>query len=160
MTREEFDNMEVFEQIKYINDMLDELSLTKICDKIGISRAAIGKRFKTVDFVFNKTTNQYQLEENVFIDNEVLNALEAKVKELNERVTVLEQKENNSTTDIQQVNKDSIIRFYKNNTIVRAYRIDDEIYQRFKSYTDENKQYKISDIISTALEDFLNKVNQ
>ena len=160
MTREEFDNMEVFEQIKYINDMLDELSLTKICDKIGISRAAIGKRFKTVDFVFNKTTNQYQLEENVFIDNEVLNALEAKVKELNERVTVLEQKDNNSTTDIQQVNKDSIIRFYKNNTIVRAYRIDDEIYQRFKSYTDENKQYKISDIISTALEDFLNKVNQ
>ena len=160
MTREEFDNMEVFEQIKYINDMLDELSLTKICDKIGISRAAIGKRFKTVDFVFNKTTNQYQLEENVFIDNEVLNALEAKVKELNERVTVLEQKDNNSTTDIQQVNKDSIIRFYKNNTIVRAYRIDDEIYQRFKSYTDENKQYKISDIISTALEDFLNKVGQ
>ena len=160
MTREEFDNMEVFEQIKYINTMLDELSLTKICDDIGISRAAIVKRFRAINYVFDKRTNQYIPEDETITNDELINSLELKLQELNERVTILEQKNNESITDTQQVDNSNSIRFYKNNTIVRAYRIDDEIYQRFKHYTDENKQYKISDIISTALEDFLNKVNQ
>ena len=160
MTREEFDNMEIEKQIEYFNKMLKELSLTKICDDIGISRAAIVKRFRAVGFTFNKIANQYQLEDEIITNDELINSLELKLQELNERVTILEQKNNESITDTQQVDNSNSIRFYKNNTIVRAYRIDDEIYQRFKHYTDENKQYKISDIISTALEDFLNKVNQ
>ena len=86
--------------------------------------------------------------------------LEEKIEELNQRVTVLEQERNENITDTQQINNSNSIRFYKNDTTVRAYRIDNEIYQRFKDYTDENRQFKISDIISTALEDFLNKVNQ
>lgn len=159
MFREEFDNMDVFEQIKYINEKLLEQSLTKICDSIGISRTTVTKRFKSVDYVFDKYTNQYQIADEMEDYSYAINVLEAKINELVDKVTVLEQERNNSATDIQQVDN-SNIRFYKNDTIVRAYRIDDEIYQRFKKYTDENKQYKISDIISTALEDFLIKVNK
>ena len=159
MFREEFDNMDVFEQIKYINEKLLEQSLTKICDSIGISRTTVTKRFRSVDYVFDKYTNQYQIADEMKDYDYAINVLEAKINELSEKVTVLEQERNNSATDIQQVDN-SNIRFYKNDTIVRAYRIDDEIYQRFKKYTDENKQYKISDIISTALEDFLIKVNK
>lgn len=159
MFREEFDNMDVFEQIKYINEKLLEQSLTKICDSIGISRTTVTKRFRSVDYVFDKYTNQYQVADEMEDYSYAINVLEAKINELVDKVTVLEQERNNSATDIQQVDN-SNIRFYKNDTIVRAYRIDDEIYQRFKKYTDENKQYKISDIISTALEDFLIKVNK
>lgn len=159
MFREEFDNMDVFEQIKYINEKLLEQSLTKICDSIGISRTTVTKRFRSVDYVFDKYTNQYQIADEMEDYSYAINVLEAKINELSEKVTVLEQERNNNATDIQQVDN-SNIRFYKNDTIVRAYRIDDEIYQRFKKYTDENKQYKISDIISTALEDFLIKVNK
>lgn len=159
MFREEFDNMDVFEQIKYINEKLLEQSLTKICDSIGISRTTVTKRFRSVDYVFDKYTNQYQIADEMEDYSYAINVLEAKINELVDKVTVLEQERNNSATDIQQVDN-SNIRFYKNDTIVRAYRIDDEIYQRFKKYTDENKQYKISDIISTALEDFLIKVNK
>lgn len=159
MFREEFDNMDVFEQIKYINEKLLEQSLTKICDSIGISRTTVTKRFRSVDYVFDKYTNQYQIADEMEDYSYAINVLEAKINELIDKVTVLEQERNNSATDIQQVDN-SNIRFYKNDTIVRAYRIDDEIYQRFKKYTDENKQYKISDIISTALEDFLIKVNK
>ena len=159
MLREEFDNMDVFEQIKYINEKLLEQSLTKICDSIGISRTTVTKRFRSVDYVFDKYTNQYQIADEMKDYDYAISVLEAKISELSEKVTVLEQERNNNATDIQQVDN-SNVRFYKNDTIVRAYRIDDEIYQRFKQYTDENKQYKISDIISTALEDFLIKVNK
>lgn len=159
MLREEFDNMDVFEQIKYINEKLLEQSLTKICDSIGISRTTVTKRFRSVDYVFDKYTNQYQIADEMKDYDYAISVLEAKINELSEKVTVLEQERNNNATDIQQVDN-SNVRFYKNDTIVRAYRIDDEIYQRFKQYTDENKQYKISDIISTALEDFLIKVNK
>ena len=159
MLREEFDNMDVFEQIKYINEKLLEQSLTKICDSIGISRTTVTKRFRSVDYVFDKYTNQYQIADEMKDYDYAISVLEAKINELSEKVTVLEQERNNNATDIQRVDN-SNVRFYKNDTIVRAYRIDDEIYQRFKQYTDENKQYKISDIISTALEDFLIKVNK
>ena len=159
MFREEFDNMDVFEQIKYINEKLLEQSLTKICDSIGISRTTVTKRFRSVDYVFDKYTNQYQIADEMKDYDYAISVLEAKISELSEKVTVLEQERNNNATDIQQVDN-SNVRYYKNETIVRAYRIDDEIYQRFKQYTDENKQYKISDIISTALEDFLIKVNK
>ena len=159
MLREEFDNMDVFEQIKYINEKLLEQSLTKICDSIGISRTTVTKRFRSVDYVFDKYTNQYQIADEMKDYDYAISVLEAKINELSEKVTVLEQERNNNATDIQQVDN-SNVRFYKNDTIVRAYRIDDEIYQCFKQYTDENKQYKISDIISTALEDFLIKVNK
>ncbi|MBQ3421614.1 MAG: hypothetical protein IJH34_08075 [Romboutsia sp.] len=160
MTREEFDSKEIMDQIKYVNDMLDELSLNKICDSIGISRAGLSKRFSSVNFVFNKKSNQYMWEEDIITNEDVINELEFRLKELTDRVTILEQLNNESVTDTQQINNSNTIRFYKNDTIVRAYRIDDEIYQRFKHYTDENRQYKISDIISTALEDFLNIVGQ
>lgn len=159
MFREEFDNMDVFEQIKYINEKLLEQSLTKICNSIGISRTTITKRFRSVDYVFDKYTNQYQIANEMEDYSYAISVLEAKINELVDKVTVLEQERNSNTTNIQQVDN-SNVRFYKNDTIVRAYRIDDEIYQRFKQYTDENKQYKISDIISTALEDFLIKVNK
>lgn len=159
MFREEFDNMDVFEQIKYINEKLLEQSLTKICNSIGISRTTVTKRFRSVDYIFDKYTNQYQITDEMEDYSYAINVLEAKINELIDKVTVLEQERNSNTTDIQQVDN-SNVRFYKNDTIVRAYRIDNEIYQRFKQYTDENKQYKISDIISTALEDFLIKVNK
>ena len=160
MTREEFDNLEAQEQIKEFNIMLKESSLNKVCDSIGISRAGISKRFKSINYVYDKRTNQYIPEEDIVSDEDILNTLELRIEELNERITILEQLNNESVTDIQQIDNSNVIRFYKNDTIVRAYRIDDEIYQRFKHYTDENRQYKISDIISTALEDFLNKVGQ
>ena len=159
MTREEFDKMNIQDQIEYVNKRLwSELSLNKICDGIGISRAGLSKRFKQHGYTFYQ--NSYVLEEDVISDEEILKTFELKLDELNERVTRLEQLNNESVTDTQQVDNSNTIRFYKNNTIVRAYRIDDEIYQRFKHYTDENKQFKVSDIISTALEDFLIKVGQ
>ena len=160
MTREEFDKLDVIGQVDYINERLLTLSLTKICDDMGISRTTVTKRFKNSSYIFDKYTNQYQKLEDMTVDNDTVRALEAKINDLNKRVTELEQMDNSKITRVQQTDNSSLIRFYKNNTTVRAYRIDNEIYQRFKQFTDNNKQFKISDIISTALEDFLNKANQ
>jgi len=164
MNKEQFNNMEIKEQINYINKCIIEQqkSLTKICNDIGINRSTITKRFAKVGFVFDKRVNLYQLADTtetiVTASNDTID-----INTLLNRIEILEAKvnklENNNNSTVVQQNNNSI-RFYKNDTIVRAYRVDEEVYRRFKTFTDDNKQFKISDIISTALENFLNNIEK
>ena len=61
MTKEEFNNIEILEQIQYINDNIGSRSLTKYCDELGISRSTLSKRFKKLNYIFDKNINQYVL---------------------------------------------------------------------------------------------------
>ena len=61
MNKTEFNNLDVMEQIKYINSQLIEgNTLTNVCKSIGIGRSTIRDRFKKVSYEYNKTTNQYE----------------------------------------------------------------------------------------------------
>ena len=61
MNKTEFNNLEVMEQIEYINSQLIKgNTLTNICKSIGIGRSTIRDRFKKVSYEYNKTTNQYE----------------------------------------------------------------------------------------------------
>ena len=178
MNKQQFNNMDVLEQLEYINNNIGTESLTKYCSTLGINRSTITKRFKTLGYIFNKKLNQYVLADTVSVADTVdikeipieyatvdyCRALEQRIKALEDMykklsATDIQQQYNNSTTTVQQ-NNNNTINFYKGDVVVRAYRIDEEVYQRFKAYTDDNKQYKISDIISTALEDFLNSYSK
>lgn len=61
MNRIEFDKLDKFEQINYINNQLEKsgLTLTKICEKIGIGRSTVRDRFKSVGYTYDKNTNSY-----------------------------------------------------------------------------------------------------
>lgn len=179
MTKEQFNQMEVLEQIQYINSELINASLTQLCEQIGVNRSTVSKRFKSKGYVFDKSLNQFQEKEgnatdmqqgatdtqqrnttkskDITINEGKWKALESQIQALEQRISILEANnvQANDTTDVQQGNN---IRFYKGETIVRAYRIDEEVYRRFKHFTDDNKQFKISDIISTALENFLDSI--
>ena len=168
MDKQTFNNMNALEQIQYINNNIGTESLTKYCDTLGINRGTISKRFKKLNYIFDKKLNQFvsvdttevQPNSNQYVTLDQYKSLENRIKALEDMyrtITTTElQQSNNSTTEVQQSNNNSTIRFYKGDVVVRAYRIDEEVYRRFKAYTDDNKQYKISDIISTALENFLN----
>ena len=61
MNKTEFNNLDVMEQIKYINSQLIEgNTLTNVCKSIGIGRSTIRDRFKKVSYEYNKTINQYE----------------------------------------------------------------------------------------------------
>ena len=58
MNRDEFDKLEILDQIDYMNKGLESTSLTKVCASIGIDRATVRKRFKS---------NGYVLKDNKYI---------------------------------------------------------------------------------------------
>lgn len=165
MNKEQFNLLEVLEQIQYINDNIEGMSLTKLCNEIGVNRSTLTKRFKAKGYTFNKELNKYinevptePLKSNVRASDDTIdtNTLLNMIRALENRVQKLEE-QSNQTTTIQQQNNNKEIRFYKSSDlVVRAYKIDSVVQQRFKAYCEDNSQYKVSDIITTAIENFLN----
>ena len=174
MDKQQFNNLEVLEQIKYINRQLEFKSLRKICESIGIKKKAVNDKFKDVGYTLvgnqyiatdtdtkkanNNNSKTVENTNNISITIEQYNSLEKRIKDIEKKLHTLS---NNDTTNTQQKqNNDKEIKFYKNVSVVRAYRVDTEVQQRFKEYCSKNNQYKISDIISTALENFLNEYDK
>lgn len=60
MNRVQFDNMQVLEQIDYINNKLAEgKTITKICESIPIGRTTVRDRFKRIGYLFIQIENKY-----------------------------------------------------------------------------------------------------
>lgn len=65
MTKDEFNKLSNSDQIDYINNkLLSGLTLTKLCNTIGIARSTVGTRASKLGFTFDKDLNQYVLENN------------------------------------------------------------------------------------------------
>ena len=55
------------------------------------------------------------------------------------------------------INTDENIREYKGEEVVRSFRINEEVQKRFKKYCKANSEHKVSDILSTILDDYLKR---
>ncbi|MDB8794904.1 hypothetical protein PN290_14430 [Romboutsia sp. 1001216sp1] len=98
MNKEEFNNLEVLEQIKYINDQLENnKSITSVCKILGIGRTTIRDRFKKINYIYFKDSNKY-------IYNEcITNVVQTNIGANNGRITSdIEIENNNNTTDVIQ----------------------------------------------------------
>ena len=184
MNKEEFNQLDIEEQRIFINSFLNEgISLTKACEAIGIDRATVRKRFKRNGIIFNKniyirennhlnncttittetTTNNKNItkrsdkqqetqesNDNIKLLEEKIKALESYLKATNKRIDDLI---NTKTT----INTYENIREYKGEEVVRSFRINEEVQKRFKKYCKANSEHKVSDILSTILDDYLNR---
>lgn len=66
MTKEQFNNLELIEQIKYINNQLENKStLTLICKELNIGRSTIRDRFKKLGYSYSKDLNRYAYNDGV-----------------------------------------------------------------------------------------------
>ena len=73
MIKEEFNNLDIMDQVKYINKMLNEKrSLTNIASDLNIGRSTIRDRFKKVNYIYDKKFNQYIQCEKIVCDTEVI----------------------------------------------------------------------------------------
>ena len=59
MGKEEFNKLNVKEQIEYINKKLKNKTLTNLCEEIKISRSTIRERFLKQGYIFDKSKNKY-----------------------------------------------------------------------------------------------------
>lgn len=181
MNKIEFDELKILDQVEYINKKLNEGgTLTNICKEIGIGRTTIRDRFKNTSYEYNKTTKQYEsfveiIEEAKTIDNKynelkssnnVVGATLDKNKvledmllnysdmnnKLNEMYEWYKLKSSNNVVE----NKKLIIEDFDGDVVVRSYKLYEPIQKEFAEFCKGNK-YKVQDLLSQAIKDFLDK---
>lgn len=63
MNKEQFKNIDMFEQIEYVNNILKKgKTLTSFSEEIGISRKTISKNFSKAGYKYSQSKKQYILE--------------------------------------------------------------------------------------------------
>lgn len=175
MNKEEFNQLDILEQMTYINSLLDTKSLTKACDSIPIDRATIRKRFKSKNIVFSKEQNKYIFDNTKTtittnttepkikpvkkINNlDSIKLLEKKIKALESQIEATNKRIDNITTTKTTVTTiESNIRKFSDEEVVRSFRINEYVQKRFKAYCKANSEHKVSDILSSILDDYLKK---
>lgn len=92
MNRTDFDNLDLEEQIKYINSKLTGgVTLTRLCKNIGIGRTTVRDRAAKIGYAYDKISNQY------IYDNSM-----TKVANDINKTLVISEKLNNKENDISQ----------------------------------------------------------
>lgn len=176
MNKDEFNNLTIENQVEYINKCLNtnNSSLTKISKNLGIDRATIRKRFEKNNYIFDKNNHIYIINNTHNIKNmpltrptiqkndgsinlAYLKALESQVSDLKIKYdklidTILPKNNTNNTNNINLNNK---FKFYEGEVVNRAYKINKDVQQRFKTFCKKNSEYRVSDILSTILEEYL-----
>lgn len=90
VTKDQFNSLEVIEQVEYINNQLENNStLTLVCKELGVGRSTIRDRFKKFDYSYSKDLNSY-------VHNEGITDVVRNIKTENkESITDVIQEENN-----------------------------------------------------------------
>lgn len=180
MNIEKFNDLPIDKQVEYINRELEFSSLNKICKSLGVSESTVRDRFKRnnykrVDkrFVVNTTETTTNTNKKVLpieakikpvkkVDNlDSIKLLEKKIKALERQIEATNKRIDNLNTTKTTINTTTYntINTFEGNEVVRSFRVNEDVQQRFKIYCKANSDYKVSDILSTALEEFLNSRN-
>ncbi len=173
MDRYTFDNLPIKEQIQYINNkLLESNTLTNICKDISIGRTTIRNRFKQHGYEFNPAKKLYmsivevvELESSnkvVVADTDNTNDLKDILYNFNEMNTKLNEVykwyESQSSNKVVRTDKLNIDDF-KGNIVTRSYKVYENVQKEFVAFCEANKKYRVQDIVSQALKDFMDKYN-
>lgn len=186
MNRSDFDELEVRDQIEYINNKLIEgNTLTNICKDLGIGRSTIRDRFKKVSYEYDKAMNQYEciveivepkvvehkiskqqghrsieLESSnkvVGTDTKILttiiNDYDDNLSKLNEMYNWYKLQSSNKVVEAERLS----IEDFDGDIVVRSYKLYEPIQKEFADFCKVNNKYKVQDILSQALKEFLDK---
>lgn len=187
MTREEFNNLDILEQVEYINNELINSSLNKIAQSMGMSESTIRDRFKNKGYKrqgkkYTKVNKSIPTEEepenkpikklsntpkkttNTNTQEDKIKALEGQIKSLeNEIKNIYKLLNSKVCTEVNKgIHKDIIHKDIEGlrgtETTRRTYLIYNDIDKRLQEHIQANKQYKIQDIINSILVEYLNKL--
>lgn len=182
MNKEEFNQLSIEDQVTYINTQLESISLNKACENLGLSESTVRDRFKRKNYKrVNKKfvpldTTGTTINTNTPIEDTKVIPLEAKVKPVKkvdnlDSIKLLEEKIKTLESHLEATNKriDSIVTTkttvntttdttfttFEGDEVVRSFRVNEEVQKRFKKYCKSHNDYKVSDILSTILDEYL-----
>ena len=150
--------------------------MTNVCKNIGIDRSTVRKRFNKGGYVFNADLNLYEgdilngesVKEIVPTPNKKppkkknnvdnTNTLEYRVKALETQLQALQQTVHSNTNNTVNTNDMELeLLEFDCDTVTRAYRMYEDVQKDFKIFCKKHSEYKVQDIVSTALVEFMNK---
>ena len=150
MGKDDFNKLNLKDQVEFINKNLGSKTLTEISKEIKISRSTIRERFLKQGYIFDKNKNKYiysseaknkAQKENKCNNN--TNVLEEKIKALESKIEAIESKLNNKNKE------------FNAKTVSRCYRVYEDIQKEFSTFCKENSNYKVQDILSMALYEYM-----
>ncbi|MCJ8343602.1 MAG: hypothetical protein MJH09_12295 [Cetobacterium sp.] len=161
MNKEEFNKLGLMDQIDFVNIELEKKSLTKISEEIKVSRKTLRNRFDKFGYVYDKQSNKYIIKANSKDEKDLNNAnntnvLFDKIESLEGRIKGLEDRLNNSKTELIEL-KEISIKSLEGETVSRCYRLNKEVQKEFSDFCKRNSSYKVQDILGSALVEFIEK---
>lgn len=165
-------------------------SVDNIRINLGVGKNYIGNTFKEEGYKLNRNINQYIKNDTVVTDttnvvkkpnkkvskqsNKVNNintsddrikVLERQIKDLQSQINIINDmlNKNNATNvviDTTSFIHSDIDKLRNTDTTSSHYRIYKDIQEEFKAFCKEHKQYKVQDIISSAIKEYLDKYNK
>lgn len=178
--------LSIDEQIKWLNSRLSEgKTVSGIRETLGVGEKALQKHIKSIDYKYDQKQKQYIPLVNQQ-DNSITTAIQKPVSvEQDNSNTLALQLENsdyqkfihimNTYEDLQkqvqelvrkQELEDNVIDItppkleitpMKNKPISKTYKFDPDVVEDFTAFCNKHKNYKVQDIISLALREFLDK---
>lgn len=181
MNLEEFNALSIEEQVEYINIQLETTSLNKACFSLGVSESTVRDRFKRNNYkrvnkkfvpldttetttntdikvtpiktISKKPTKRAERKDtnldSIKLLEEKIKALESQLEATNKRIDNINTTKTTITTDT------SNIRVFDGEEVVRSFRVNEDVQKRFKSYCKAHSDNKVSDILSTILDEYL-----
>ena len=183
MNKDIFNELDILEQIDFINKKLKEgYSLSKLDNEnIISSRKTISNRFKKVGYELNKESNQYentieivkpevkeiittntqkQESSNIVVrgdqvNNKALEQLILNYADMNDKLNEVYEWYQESSNNV--VIEDKLeINDFEGNVVVRSYKLYEPIQKEFAEFCASSK-FRVQDILSQALKEFLDK---
>ena len=173
MSKEIFLELKIEDQIKYLNKELERgKTVTEIREEMGVGKKKLQKIIKDNKYKYNQKTKRYEsssservLEdtsgdiESEEVDNKMLVRLIKEMKELKEMNTkVVEMYEwyTNQLNTIEPIEL-KIESREDSSTTTKSYKIYSNTENKFQEFCKRHKQYKVQDLISKALDEFVDK---
>lgn len=165
-------------------------SVDNIRTTLGIGKNYISNTFGKDGYKLNRNINQYikcddvvtnttnvvkqnikpsepkKETNNINTKDSYYKALEGQIKDLQKQINLINNRlDNNSittnvVTDTTSIIHSSIDSYDRNDTTSSHYRIYTDIQEEFKKFCKDNRQYKVQDIISSAIREYLDKYNK
>lgn len=173
MDRKVFNDMDISSQIEYINNKLKEYdSFNKLCKGENLPKSTISERFKNNGYKF--IDGQYRLIDSPVeahtqsdvtnVHNNVTSHEEANnsdilgmIQALQKEVSTLRGEVNKLKSPVKSKIKDIELMSFTGETANRSFRIDSNVLKDFNTFCKKNKKYKKQDLLSQAIQEFIDK---
>ena len=151
MGKDDFNKLNLKDQVEFINKNLGSKTLTEISKEIKISRSTIRERFLKQGYIFDKNKNKYIYSSEAKNKAQKENKCNNNTNALEEKIEAIESKLNNKDKEFNAIE----IKKFDGKTVSRCYRVYEDIQKEFSTFCKENSNYKVQDILSMALYEYM-----